>query len=455
MSLLLDALKKAADEKKKTAVDSESTAASDSKSERDDDDLDLTLDDDLDWQNDREKKGGEELEQLTGAISAKPGVESRENSNQEGGSQQVVSADRAGGSSGYNVSDEALNLLIHKTNRNYKKRKIILVVLVSIASLSILAAGGLYFTQNMQAEVGFLETRHVNALRMVREKTSKEKLPEKSEIIKNLVSDKKLEQKVAFAKAEIERKQKQEKENAEKEKKRQVEKSRLALADTHKKAEENVTIAKGRKSGRSGELIIQKTRTADPVSVLLDKAWLEYDRKEFSHASELYRKVLETEPDNRDALLGLGAIASLNNSLEKAKNYYLRILQKDPGDPDAIAALTTMSQQLEQGNSEAYLKKLLDKNRRSPVLNFTLGNVYASEKRWKLAQEAYFNAWVNDKENPTYNFNLAVSLDQLGKARQARKFYEASLRLSKNKSIEFSEQTVINRIEQLNKAGNQ
>ena len=61
-------------------------------------------------------------------------------------------------------------------------------------------------------------------------------------------------------------------------------------------------------------------------------------------------------------------------------------------------------------------------------LNFALGNVYAQQNKWKLAQQSYFNAWQHDNENADYIFNLAVSMDQLGKQKQAVDLYRDCLR---------------------------
>jgi uncharacterized protein HemY len=92
---------------------------------------------------------------------------------------------------------------------------------------------------------------------------------------------------------------------------------------------------------------------------------------------------------------------------------------------------------------------MLLKNPNAAHLNFALGNVYAQQEKWKSAQQAYFNAWQQDIENADYIFNLAVSLDQLGKPEQAVSLYQDSLSKSNNKQISFSREDVKKRIKEL------
>ncbi|MBE9567587.1 MAG: hypothetical protein IMF14_02750, partial [Proteobacteria bacterium] len=64
-------------------------------------------------------------------------------------------------------------------------------------------------------------------------------------------------------------------------------------------------------------------------------------------------------------------------------------------------------------------------------------------------QKYYFNAWKQDSENADYLFNMAISMDQLGKSQQALKFYSESLRKSENRQVGFSREAVQQRIKVL------
>jgi len=505
MSLLLDALKKAADEKNKaadTAQDSALkqdaiTSKAQSKKERvkenkqgsgkqskdeiiaQGDDFDLSLDDEAlqdieqqdesmsasqkthqkdsqkDSQKEGKRKGQEDYDRLSEVVSTNASEDVDKLANNIPPDKIVRAPERAGGNYDYDVSDEALNLLIHKTNRNYRKNKIILVVLVSVLSLTVLISGGLYFTDEMQSEVSFLETRHKQSMRLVREKTSNESLPDKSAIIENLVGDENLAKKVEFAKTELAKKNQ-----------RIVNAQQKKIKQKQNKKETGSNVSGSRTYASKSVLSIEKNKKADPVSLLLDEAWLAYEAGDFERSDNTYEKVLRKEKNNRDALLGRGAIALQNKSFSQAKAFYLALLEINPRDPDAIAALSSLAHEnngkpgqkpgqhssasTTAAKSERYLKNLLLENKQSPVLNFSLGNVYAAQGRWKLAQEYYFKAWANDNNNPGYAYNLAVSLDQMGKANEAKRFYQKCLQLSKNKKVTFSKQSVLDRIVQIN-----
>jgi uncharacterized protein HemY len=79
-------------------------------------------------------------------------------------------------------------------------------------------------------------------------------------------------------------------------------------------------------------------------------------------------------------------------------------------------------------------------------LHFALGNFYARQAKWLEAQSAYFNALQGDSRNADYAFNLAVSLDHIGKQGQAVHFYKSALELSSGQNISFSVQAVNDRL---------
>ena len=175
-----------------------------------------------------------------------------------------------------------------------------------------------------------------------------------------------------------------------------------------------------------------------------------YEAAQYDRAKKLYKEVLIAEENNRDALLGLGAIAVIEKNNTVARNTYILLLKQDPRDPIAIAALASLrNSEASTGADEKYLLKMLQKNPDDVHLNFALGNIYAKQDKWKLAQQSYFNAWQRDNENADYIFNLAVSMDQLGKQKQAVDFYRDCLSKSGDKQVSFSRKAVQKRITEL------
>ena len=95
------------------------------------------------------------------------------------------------------------------------------------------------------------------------------------------------------------------------------------------------------------------------------------------------------------------------------------------------------------------LKTLLAAQPQSAELNFTLGNLYARQRRWAEAQQAYFNAVAADADNPDYLFNLAVSLDQLRKPRPAAQHYRLALEAAARRPAAFDGEQVRRRLAEL------
>ncbi len=99
--------------------------------------------------------------------------------------------------------------------------------------------------------------------------------------------------------------------------------------------------------------------------------------------------------------------------------------------------------------SESRLKTLIGENRNSAPLQFNLANLYAAQSRWSDAESAYFNAYNLDKSKPDYAYNLAISLDHLGKKGIARRFYETALHLAEDSPAHFDVPAVRQRLAQI------
>jgi len=172
------------------------------------------------------------------------------------------------------------------------------------------------------------------------------------------------------------------------------------------------------------------------VDPQLERAYEAVQRNDLDTAREIYQGVLQRDPNNHDALLGMAAVDVRLRNYEPAEARYLRLLELDPRDGYAQAGLLAL-RQADPVASESRLKNLLASQPDSPQLLFALGNQYALQSRWSEAQQAYFRALAADPENPDYAFNLAVSLDHLHQRPQAVEFYRRSLALADRRSATF------------------
>lgn len=163
----------------------------------------------------------------------------------------------------------------------------------------------------------------------------------------------------------------------------------------------------------------------DIHSALLSQAYAAYQRGALAESQRLYTQAA-ARSRSVDALLGLAAIASVQNREVDAQRLYREVLENDPRNAAAQAALLDLLGNTDSLATESRLKTLIDRDP-SPQLFQTLGNLYADQKRWNDAQAAYFEAYRNAPENADYAFNLAVSLDQLRQNAAALRYYEKAL----------------------------
>lgn len=166
------------------------------------------------------------------------------------------------------------------------------------------------------------------------------------------------------------------------------------------------------------------TRQLNPI---LGKAYQSFLSGDTGAAQQLYQKVLQQEPNNRDGLLGLAAIAMKQKQAGQAADYYGKLLDLDPADPEALAALIGLQGQTDPAQSESRLKKVLLQNPQADAAHFALGNLYAQQSRWAEAQQSYFRACSIAPGNADYAFNLAVSLDHLNQGKLALDYYQRAL----------------------------
>ena len=179
------------------------------------------------------------------------------------------------------------------------------------------------------------------------------------------------------------------------------------------------------------------TPSAYAVDAQVERGFEAYQRGELTTASEAYQAVVQREPHNRDALLGLAAIDLRSKNYSSAEARYNKLLELDPRDVHAMAGMISLRGHIDPERSESRLKVLIAANPEAAHLHFALGNVYAQQARWPDAQAAYFKAVAGDPENSDFAFNLAVSLDQMRHKAQALQYYRRALAIADGRPVGF------------------
>jgi Tfp pilus assembly protein PilF len=203
--------------------------------------------------------------------------------------------------------------------------------------------------------------------------------------------------------------------------------------------------------GSQGLAPIAINRPVVSIDPQIERAYQSFQRNDLAAARDGYQRVLSREPTNRDALLGLAAVALRNGDLDSAESRYLKLLELDPRDTQAVSSLIALHGQLDPVASESRLKTLIANQPEAAPLLFVLGNQYAKQSRWAEAQEAYFKAYSVNPDNADYAFNLAVSLDQLRQKKPALQYYQRALLLSGERAASFNQAEARTRVQELSK----
>jgi tetratricopeptide (TPR) repeat protein len=185
---------------------------------------------------------------------------------------------------------------------------------------------------------------------------------------------------------------------------------------------------------------------ADPV---LESAYQAFNADDPARARDDYQRVLRSDPDNRDALLGLAAVEMQARHYDDAGRIYTHLLTLDPRDAYAEAALIGLKGEVDPLSAESRLKNMIAAQPEASFLQFSLGNQYAAQGRWADAQQAYFRAYAGNPEHPDFAYNLAVSLDQLHQRKPALEYYRRALALAAGHPVSFDRAQVSKRVAQL------
>ena len=226
-----------------------------------------------------------------------------------------------------------------------------------------------------------------------------------------------------------------------------------SLHEFHSKVTSPPTPAVAPHDTAAQPIRIEHAQEGDAVDPTLLAAYQAYRSGDFDTARQRYSEALRKNAQNRDALLGMAAIAMQQSQDATAARYYRHVLMLDPRDPAANAGMSSLLGASNVTGAESRLKLLLTQqppaSSQSASLHSALGNLYAEQSRWGDAQQAYSNAYNLEPGNAQFAFNLAVSLDHLGQGKLAVQHYQRALQLDPSGNPGFNRAQAQQRINEL------
>jgi tetratricopeptide (TPR) repeat protein len=164
-----------------------------------------------------------------------------------------------------------------------------------------------------------------------------------------------------------------------------------------------------------------------------------------------YAAAIDADPASLDAELGLATVEARAGNAALAAGAYRRALELDPQNATALAGLAALADDSRPEALENALRADIARHPESAALELTLGNLYAAHGRWAEAQAAYFEAQRLQPENADVAYNLAVSLDHMGQKRAAADFYRRALEARRTQGAQFDAAAASRRLAELSR----
>ncbi len=141
-------------------------------------------------------------------------------------------------------------------------------------------------------------------------------------------------------------------------------------------------------------------------------------------AIEQYRKIAELQPQETEVWLMLGRLHKLNHSSVESEDAYRKALELDAGNEDALIGLAMVYADLgDQPRAAETLRQVTGKKPSLRTLTFLAGT-YEKMEEFSLAAETYRQALALAPDNPELGRAYAQSLLQAGKPEEAMGVFE-------------------------------
>lgn len=325
----------------------------------------------------------------------------------------------------HNINNEqALSALINKSNHHSRSQKKRQLISISLLIALIFTLSGLYYYIQLDTSNQNIYTPQSNPASINRAQI----LPERASKTLPAIAIAPAKQTAAIQKRTIP----------------DTQKTLPDATQSRKQSASTKTVSKP--SNSKSVLNIVRTNKPDPVHAILSSAYTAFNKGNYQTSEKLYLQVLIRENRNRDALLGIAAIAIKQSRFEVARQKYQYLLKLNPRDSLATAGLSGIKNLNNPQLNETQLKFMIKQQPDAPHLYFALGSLYSSQNKWPEAQSAYFSAWSANNKNADYAYNLAVSLDHMNQPAQALNYYQLSLKLMSGSNSNFSVENTQKRI---------
>jgi len=196
-------------------------------------------------------------------------------------------------------------------------------------------------------------------------------------------------------------------------------------------------ITRTKDESRDGDIEIKVNETKQQNNIdARTKEKLAYNATlngQYEAAIELYKQVIETEPDNNYALFSLAILYQKISQFRQAKVVYYKLLQNNPDNKEEVIGniLATLAE--ESPRDALYLlMRLANTHPYSDYILMQTALAYDNVKNYSKAIEFLQRAIALNEERIDYKYNLAIIYDKTGNYEKALNGYSEVLRYYQN-----------------------
>ncbi len=159
----------------------------------------------------------------------------------------------------------------------------------------------------------------------------------------------------------------------------------------------------------------------------LEEAYTALLEGRLDDATRVYGVVLDANPLERDALLGMAYISHTKGRREEAQAYYAKVLRLEPHNAVANAGMLALGSGVNGVGNAERAKELAARQPDSAALQALAASALVQDGLLAEAALAFSRAQELEPTNPWHSYNLAVALDKLGNSAQALEQYQKAL----------------------------
>lgn len=178
----------------------------------------------------------------------------------------------------------------------------------------------------------------------------------------------------------------------------------------------------------------------EPIADALAIAIEHHQAGRLAQAEQLYRQILQQQPNSIQALHRLGILASQVGKHEQAIPFFQKVLALAPNFPEAHFNLASALQKQDKiEDAIAHYQRGLALNPSYPEVYLNFGAALKAQGRLENAIASYQQALILKPNYPKARYNLALALLQHGELRQGFTEYEWRWQLPHNPPRNFSQ----------------